>query len=84
MNITIKAYENGTAVELKTTVQPNMGDLNRPMKKAAIAFLKQQNRTVAEIFCVCDRCQKEQPILSVGKNEGGNGYYDWFVQHTCV
>lgn len=85
MKITIKTYEAGKEIgNLEAAVGPNMGDYNRPMKKAAIELMKNTNTNTAEVFCLCPRCNKVQPILSVGKNIGGNGHYDWFVQHTCV
>lgn len=78
----LAGVETSTVAE----ITPNIGDLCRPMKKAAIALLKQTGAVFAEVSCMCGQCGKEQPILSIGKNKGigQNGYYDHFCQHVCA
>lgn len=84
MKIKIETARNGLKKEHIASIEANAGDLRMPMKRAAIAHIKQDLAAVAEVYVQCEHCGGEwKSIMTVGEAEQAGQYYDTFNQHVC-
>ena len=81
MKLNIKTFVMGKVTEIKAETQPKQGDLRMPMKKAAIAAMKQNGARNASVEV--EHAGAWSEIMSVGAAERPGQYWDTFTTHFC-
>lgn len=84
MKIRIITSRNGLNKEHIASIEPKQGDLQRPMKRAAITQIKLDLAAVADVAVECAQCGGAwKSIMTVGEAEQPGQYYSTFNQHFC-